>query len=613
MYTIYRATIMPKILLSCFNRKEVEHVQRRLGTYYVFDAYRPEGRYRFDIGKKNELDALLHLIDLKQKIKTSVFKFCRLYPLSSTQLVSDWQSIDRVEDFLAGEALDKASGHLELEFSIPQTQEAKDAKRAAVESALAQLEGQQSPRDDHPMSLADFGFDLRAGEEQDDGAGAGDDIGHNEEFDFDKMMNRTRTEYKLVTILHPEMAGVVQCSGMEGKPFNSRWDGGKTTIVCTLEEVDHKRLVQVLTPRGTNLYTSVLIEWNSPFKTELNIGKVEKKEDIIKRETSAIHQGRLKKFAARANSPVQQRTVPKKGGKGLKPVAPETFSGVKSLDFGQAIRRSHGVRMYRPWAGFVRNSPADFKTQHVNLKAMSQHKDPGGIISKKLIGELGPSSCVNFEMDLSFLVSMHTVPRFFSFQLTSAVEMELYVSTRSLPWENDYIWKGEGTEGGQKLAVVRPTDRNFLATKYYVSVISGSEAGEYECFVEISPYQSSLKHIETVKLPRFASTKASKMRTGLALPQKVADLTSQNSKAGKILSSLMNFTEERKSKSCFGAAVPGKALMTIRGQGGGADEDQHSVSKMSRSTSTSSALSARSLASSAVRNSGSFDHPRVGK
>jgi hypothetical protein len=46
----------------------------------------------------------------------------------------------------------------------------------------------------------------------------------------------------------------------------------------------------------------------------------------------------------------------------------------------------------------------------------------------------------------------------------------------------------------------------------------------------------------------------------------VAEVTSQNSKVGKMLSSLMMFTEERKSKSCFGAAVPGKAIMSIRGQ-----------------------------------------------
>ena len=596
---------MPKILLACFNRKEVEHLQYRLGTYYVFDAYRPEGRYRFDIGKKNELDALLHLIDLKQKIQTSLFRSCRLYALNSR---IDCRSIDKVEDFLAGEALGKASGILQLEFAIPQTQEAKAEKRAAVESELAQLESKQSPRSDHPLSLADLGFDFRAdgGESDDDTASGGDDV--NKEFDFEGMMNRTRTEYKLVTILHPDLAGVVQCTGMEEKPFNARWDGGKTTIVCTLEDVNQKCHVQVLTPRNTKLYTSVLIEWSSPFKTELDIGVVENKEEIIKHETSAIHQGRLKRFAAKANSPVKQKTVPKKGGKGLRPVAPETFCNVKSLDFGLALRRSHGERMYRPWAGFVRNSPADYKIQIVNLKAMSQHKDPGGIISKRLSGELGPSSCVNFEMDLSFLVSMHTVPRFFSFQLTSSVDMDLYVSTRSLPWEKDHIWKGEVTEPGQKLAVVRPTDRNFHAAKYYLSIISGSEPGDYDCLIEICPYHASLRAVETITLPRFASTKAKKMRAGLALPTKVADLTSQNSKAGKMLSSLMNFTEERKSKSCFGAAVPDKALMTIRGQ---RRADSSELSAPEADLSFGSLKSARPSSSSTTASSRSEARSRV--
>lgn len=561
---------MPKILLSCFTRREVEHVQHRLGTYYVFDSYRPEGKYRFDVGKKLDVDALCHLIGIKQKIHSSVFKFARLYELTSR---ANYQSVDKVENYLSGDNFPE-SGILELEYSIPDTAEAHAEKRMVVESELAQLERAVSVTraDQLPTTLSSLGFEYGAG------ARAGDDDGDSEDehtkkaFDFKAAMNRTRTEYKLVSVLHADKAGIVKCTDMAEKPFNSYWDGGKTTIVCMLEDKDQKCRVQVVTPRGVNEYTSLLIHWDSPFKTTLDIGHVEEKEEGLvatalvasARPSSGLHLNRMKKFEEKKNSPAKQKTIPKKGGKGLRPVTPETFSNVKSLDFGLALRRSQGTRMHKPWTGFARTDPDDFRIQKVTLKAMSQHKDVGGVISKKVTGSLGPSSCVNYEFDLFMLVSMHTVPRFFTFQLTPAVDMHLYISTRSLPWEKDYIWKGETSEIGDKVVVVRPTDRNYEASKYYVTIVSGADPGHYSFVIEVSPYFPSLKYVDTLQFPRFSATKAVKiLRSGPAPPPKVADLTSQNSKAGKMLSSLMNFTEERKSKSCFGAAVPDKALMTI--------------------------------------------------
>jgi len=588
-----RDAIMPKILLSCFNRREVEHVQYRLGSYYTFDSYRPEGKYRFDLGKQTEIDAMCHLIGIKQKISSSEFKFVRVYDLTSRV---NSQSVENVENFLVEDNCPK-SGILELDFHIPDTVEGLAEKKVFVEAELAQLERCRSvsKADQVSLSLAGLGFEYEAGNPNDHDSD--DPDSNKKEFNFEEAMNRTRTEYKLVCVLHPDKAGIVRCSDMAEKPFNAHWDGGKTTIVVMLEEKDQTRRVQVMTPRGFHEHTSMLIHWGSPFKSTIDIGVEEKNEEVIKRESSVLHQARLKRFEEKKSSPLKQKTVPKKDGQGLRPVTPETFANVKSLDFGSALRRSQGQRMWKAWTGFTRSDPADFKVHQINLKAMSQNKNIGGVVSKRLKGSLGPASCVNYEIDLSMLVTMHTVPRYFSFQLSqSSSETNLYVSIRSLPWEKDYVWKGEVTDSGDRLVVVRPTDRNYQAGKYYVSIISGPQPADYEFIAEISPYQASLKYVDTLKLPRFASTKADKgMRSGLAPPQKVADLTNQNSKAGKMLSSLMNFTEERKSKSCFGAAVPDKAVMTIRGQGQG--NTGYSDINLSHSGSTGTLRAASSYSS----------------
>ena len=560
-----RDAIMPKILLSHFNRKEIQRVQHRLGTYHAFDPYRPEGKYRFDLGKKLDLDALLRLMSLQQKIPCSLFTYCKL---SQTKNPTSFDIVNDLRNFVAGDNC-PTSGILELEFSIPQTAEAIAQKKSAIASELNGLARAASQTIQEYTSLAALGFDLGADSENEHDS---DRDGENDKgFDFAAAMSRTRKQYKLVTVLHPEKAGIVRsndvrCAELGDKPFNFKWDGGKTTIVCVLEDFRDEKFVQILTPRGTTEYASVLITWNSDFKTTVDIGTKDQEEAATKRESSAAHEARLRKFEQQKNSPAKQKTVPKKGGKGLRPVTPETFCGVKSLDFGLALRRSQGERMFKPWTGFVRSHPDDFKVEHVNLPGMGRYKDVGGVVSKRLKGILGPSSCVNFEFDMSMLVSMHTVPRYLSIQVTQGTEMNLYASTTSLPHEQDFTWKGELTETGERLIIVRPTDKN-MAKKCYVSVISGVAPGPYEILVEVAPYQASLKYVESLQLPRFTTTKTNILRTGLAPPKKVADLTSQPSKAGRMLTSLMNFTEERRSKSCFGASVPNKAILTIRAQG----------------------------------------------
>ena len=341
-------------------------------------------------------------------------------------------------------------------FSVPRTQEAHTSKKMFVDAELAQLERSRSVSKDMSavVSLATLGFDIDAMRDGQSSSDSGEEE-IDKSFDFDAMMNRTRAEYKLVTVLHPDLSGIVKCSDMNDKPFNSQWDGGKTSIVVMLEEKEQKRLVNVMTPRGEHVIMSKMIEWNTPFRTTLDIAKTEDvAEEVFQRAGSEMHQALLQKFANKRHSAIKH-TVPKKDGKGLRPMTPDTFCNVKSLNFDLALRRSKGVRMYKPWTGFVRSDPADFRIQHVHMHTTG-HKGATGI-SKRLTGSLLTSSCVNYEMDLSFLVNMHTVPRFFCFTVKEGREMDLYVSTKSLPWERDHMWKGELTEAGERVVTVHVT------------------------------------------------------------------------------------------------------------------------------------------------------------
>ena len=109
-----REAIIPKMLLSCFDRREVEHIQFRLGTYYAFDSQRPEGKYRFDLGKRLDIDALCHLIDVKQKITGSHFMFAKLYDLRSR---ANPRPVEKVEDLLTGDNLAEVGRVLSCAFT----------------------------------------------------------------------------------------------------------------------------------------------------------------------------------------------------------------------------------------------------------------------------------------------------------------------------------------------------------------------------------------------------------------------------------------------------------------------------------------------------------------
>jgi hypothetical protein len=84
-----RAAVLPKILLSCFRRPQVEALQARLGPLHVFDEARPAGRYTFDLAKHSDLAALRHLVLLRKRVPGTRLAPARLAAPDQQVLTSD--------------------------------------------------------------------------------------------------------------------------------------------------------------------------------------------------------------------------------------------------------------------------------------------------------------------------------------------------------------------------------------------------------------------------------------------------------------------------------------------------------------------------------------------
>lgn len=73
---------------------------------------------------------------------------------------------------------------------------------------------------------------------------------------------RKRTHFSVFLIFVTHQApegrdGLVCVDGLEQKPFNTRWDAGKTTVLICLEYMEDTRKVKILTPRGRTVIAEV--------------------------------------------------------------------------------------------------------------------------------------------------------------------------------------------------------------------------------------------------------------------------------------------------------------------------------------------------------------------
>lgn len=67
-----------------------------------------------------------------------------------------------------------------------------------------------------------------------------------------------------------------------------------------------------------------------------------------------------------------------------------------------------GLRKWRPWLGFKRIAKEDFAVKRVVMKA--RQLGTSGL-QETVWGALGESSCLNYEIDLSAPIRVHTIPR----------------------------------------------------------------------------------------------------------------------------------------------------------------------------------------------------------
>ncbi|KAJ1490728.1 hypothetical protein T484DRAFT_1883828 [Baffinella frigidus] len=398
-----------------------------------------------------------------------------------------------------------------------------------------------------------------------------------------------RKEYKLVTIkTDAGKAGVIKIidsnHDVSEKPFNARWDGGKTTILITLEDPQEKKKVLVYTPRGETLLKSVDIEWTTKLRSEIEIKSEKHRGSFDLSRIKTIHRLRSGKGGEERSSPRKTRAMSaEKAGSSL--------ANLKQIDFAETLRRSKGGKVWRPWATFERSDDSDFATERIRL--LDKRGRDTCTLRDTRSGSIGPASCRNYIIDLEVPVLMHTIPRHFSFTLsppgTSAFAstptlsqsqqllsqsqqlgpgpletVSIFAHTERLPTETDYMWKGEAI-GHDLTIAVKPTDPYYKPGQYFVSVITTRDAATFELLVEVNPFAVGLrggisftKDSATAAKGESSLSNSKILRRGRRPPPAIEELTQANSETGKMLHSLMIVTDQRRRKSSFGATLPPK-------------------------------------------------------
>eukprot|EP00960_Hanusia_phi_P047950 758684-Hanusia_phi.AAC.10 len=252
---------IPVILLSCFNKPSVEILQRRLGPGLCQDSFRMFGNYEFDLSKTNDVKTLYSLFEIKQKISGSYFQNVKYAKLNENAQEAS------IDDYLTSQSRPE-NGFLRLRFSCSDEKKAQGGTKSLLSSSR-KLDIKRK------MKFHSFLQTLSKAKREETHQGAELDTKVEAEevhFDFQAFMNRRPREYKLVVILAEKgLCGVVKAEGMVDKPFDSRFDGGKTVILLTLEDSQSRREVVITSPRGTRQYQKAAINWSSPPKTVLQV------------------------------------------------------------------------------------------------------------------------------------------------------------------------------------------------------------------------------------------------------------------------------------------------------------------------------------------------------
>jgi len=404
-------------------------------------------------------------------------------------------------------------------------------------------------------------------------------------FDFTKAKRRMRPEFKLLVVMAPEgRDGLVRVPGMDDKPFNPRWDAGKTTLLILLESKDDTKAVSVLTPRGETQIAQHLIDVRSPKRTVLELPRPSKEGaeglfDLQARRRQSVTRRQSNTYELQnANEATQMSTAAHKIthtaersptgkynlGKGRQkapPRTPESYQPKKLDD-----------RTWKPWRGFQRRRPEDFAIETIFIRPSGPLSGSIGTHLEKVKGFLEQASVKNFEFKLGVAMKTHTIPRHLTFSLIPGHDLEMFIHTGgdALPDDKNFIWKSEFS-GGNRMVVVRPTDVDYSAGTYVVSVWTTSRSADFELVCEVSPYSQTLRQVDPLKQKlgtmrkSFVSNNTTSMTgKGPALPKGLQAFAAEYKGVSRVLNNLMIYSNERARKSSQGASIPAKAELHLQ-------------------------------------------------
>jgi len=121
--------------------------------------------------------------------------------------------------------------------------------------------------------------------------------------------------------------------------------------------------------------------------------------------------------------------------------------------------------------------------------------------------------------------------------------VKMYANITGLPLEDDHIWKGE-MSGHDRAIHVRPSDANYFAGKYHITIVSESKMCDFAFSVHVAPYTQILREADLGKNRRSKLAPLTPEERSSPKPSRRASAISQSARTVGFAEDLEDNAEE---------------------------------------------------------------------
>jgi hypothetical protein len=467
---VQRARNLQRILLQSFSREEVEGLQRRLGPRELGDENRPAGRYRFDLAKNtdrqalNRLRELLRMRTFQGRAVAFQVQDCQLHNIQR-RLVSSGVDLDRLVDgFLDKLRTFERAGVLVLRVYM-QMEAANEQHfwRKSLSQGVQQRRARvqrRAQREQGNATLEALPLERRRSYAARQGS-----VGSVAEADASLPGQHAG-----------EASAVVRGDDVDDAAGAGGYGGVADERPGSAETAEPKRLEL----------------WPRP------LGEDEEQALVAEQQAAVAKARRRERTAAAARNIISAAS--------LDDEVPGSLAQRNSL---------------RPWITFRRSKRADHEVQNVQVAHSAlPGTGTGAGFNKLLRAKVSEAGCVNFAVDLSIPAQTHTIPRHLTFTLrplppaTSLDPALSFVANLTgLPWEDDYVWKGvapadsgkRGAQSRSELVIsIEPSDMHAHQGPggrkkdfFHLTILTRGPSCEVELCIAVAPYASILRDIKS--------------------------------------------------------------------------------------------------------------------